>query len=138
VSREPTRLLAPALLVAVACLQIALAHTRALAPWLGGGFGMFSTTDTWMRRHLHAFALREGVRRELGPPLDADREVRRALALPSDANLRALARRLAAAAPRDDGALEAIEIQVWGVRFGEGLAPSGVLLRGARIEAGAL
>jgi hypothetical protein len=87
-----------------------------------------------MRRHLHAFALGEGVRRELAPPLDADRAVRRALALPSDANLRALARRLAATAPRDGGALEAIEIQIWSVRYGEGLVPAGVLLRGARIQ----
>lgn len=128
------RALPSLLLVVVASAQITLAHTRALAPWLGGGFGMFSTTDTWMRRHLHAFALGEGVRRELAPPLDADRAVRRALALPSDANLRALARRLAAAAPGDGGALEAIEIQIWGVRYGEGLVPSGVLLRGARIQ----
>jgi hypothetical protein len=86
------------------------------------------------RRHLHAFALGGGVRHELAPPPDADRDLRRALALPSDGNLRLLARRLARAAPRDEGALEAIEIQVWGVRYGEGLAPSGALLRGVRFE----
>jgi hypothetical protein len=128
------RALAPLLLVAVACGQIALAQTRALAPWLGGGFGMFSTTDTWMRRHLHAFALRPGVRRELALPPGVEREVRRAVAFPSDAHLRALARRLAAAPSSDEGPLEGIEIQVWGVRYGADLAPAGVLLRGVRIQ----
>ncbi len=132
---DPLRVIAPALLVAVACVQIALAHTGGLSPWLGGGFGMFSTTDGWPSRHLHVYALSPGVRQELALPPSLERDFRRALAFPSDGQLRALARRLAALPSVSEGALEAIEIQVWGVRFGAGLAPSGVLLRGVRIEA---
>jgi hypothetical protein len=127
------RVVAPALLIAVASVQIALARMVQLSPWLGGGFGMFSTTDTWPRRQLRAFALREGVRRELAVPASAGRDAMRALALPSEAHLRALARRLAAAPSTDEGVLEAIEIQVWAVRYGERLEPSRVLLRSARI-----
>ena len=135
---ERLRFVPAALLVAVACAQIVLAHKAQLAPWLGGGFGMFSTTDILTRRHLHAFVLYGGVRRETALPPDALREVMRAAAFPSQRHLRALARRIAASPSRSDGALESIEVQVWGVRYGEGLAPSGVLLAGARIEAGEL
>jgi len=129
------RVIAPSLLVAVACVQIALAHTSGLSPWLGGGFGMFSTLDSWPTRHLHAFALTAGVREELALPPGLDRDVRRALAFPSDGQLRALARRLAALPTADPGALEAIEIQIWSVRYGADLAPEGVLLQSARIGA---
>lgn len=46
--RIPDRLLyvlAPALLVLVACTQRVLVHTQDLTAWKGGGFGMFSTYD---------------------------------------------------------------------------------------------
>ena len=39
------KMLAPALLVAVASTQIALSRTFDLTAWKGGGFGMFSTLD---------------------------------------------------------------------------------------------
>ena len=40
------RWLAPGILVAVALGQLALANLGELSPWKGGGFGMFSTTDS--------------------------------------------------------------------------------------------
>ena len=38
-------LAAPALLLAVAAVQLALTRTSHLSPWKGGGFGMFATLD---------------------------------------------------------------------------------------------
>jgi len=119
------------LLVAVACAQIALARGWQLSPWLGGGFGMFSTTDAWARRHVHAYAIRPGVRRELDVTRCGGRALLRVLALPSDRHLRALTRCLAELPSPDEGPLEAIELQVWGVRYDRAtLEPQGVLLRG--------
>jgi hypothetical protein len=122
------------LLVAVACSQLWLAHAEGLSPWLGGGFGMFSTTDTWSRRHLHAWALSPGVRREVEIPPEVARLVRRVLALPTPTHLRALARALAEIAEGEAGRPETVEVQVWAPRFDpETLAPSSVLLRSIEV-----
>jgi hypothetical protein len=99
---------------------------------------MFSTTDAWGRRHLHAWAWRTGLRRELLPPPSLDAAQRRALALPTDAHLRALADGLARLPAADEAPLEAIEIQVFARRFDpETLAPADVLVRSLRVPAAA-
>jgi hypothetical protein len=127
------RHLPAALLLAVAALQIALAHFADLSPWAGGGFGMFSTSDVWARRHLHAFAIGPDILRELEVPYELREPARRALALPSEWRLRSLARTLAALPSPDEGPPEAVEVQVVATRFDpRTLAPSGVLLRGVR------
>ena len=114
----------------MAFAQIWLAHAEYLAPWSGGGFGMFSSQDAGGNRHLHAFALHPGVRRELEPPAELRDEISRALALPTAARLRALAGRLGVQDDPDFGAVEALELQVFGTRFDPvTLEPSGVLLR---------
>lgn len=76
--------------------QVWLAHRAALSAWTGGGFGMFSSTDAWGRRHLHAYAIAaDGTRRELPVPELLGSEERRALALPDARRLRTLALALA-------------------------------------------
>jgi len=131
------RALPAALLVAVALAQIALARHAALSPWLGGGFGMFASTDGWTRREVRAVAVREGLRRPLAPMRDAPAAARRAAGLPDDAGLRALARELARLPTRDTAPLRAIELQVWGLRFDpETLEPRRHLLRGMTVPAG--
>jgi hypothetical protein len=134
--------LPPLLLAAVASSQIALARRADLSPWSGGGFGMFASTDSASRRHLHAWAIRPGSRRELDVPEALHDELRRALALPSEARLRAFAARLAeieaAEAPAYEGPAEAIEVQVFRTRYDpETLAPAGELLRSATLALGA-
>jgi hypothetical protein len=125
--------LPPVLLAAVAVVQIGLARGAGLSPWLGGGFGMFSTTDAWGRRHLHAFAWRTGLRRELRAPPSLDPAVRRALALPTERHLRELAAALARLPAPDEAPLEAIEIQVFARRYDPAtLAPSDVPIRSLR------
>jgi hypothetical protein len=125
------------LLILVAANQLRLVSTTALSPWWGGGFGMFATTDGWATRHLHAFAIRLGVRRELLIPVTFRKEVERALTLPSDANLQAIAREFAAIPTPDEGPLIAIELQVWGTHHDPiTLAPSSVLLRALTVPLG--
>lgn len=122
------------LLVAVASHQIGLARTAQLSAWSGGGFGMFATTDAWGRRHLHAWAVRPGIRRELEVPPELRDTARRALALPDERRMRALARALAEIeidAEPEAGPLAAIEIQILATRFDrETLGPSGAPLAG--------
>jgi hypothetical protein len=122
------------LLVAVALHQIFLGAHRGAGSRSGGGFGC-STTDGWGARHLHAFALRPGLRRELELPRELIDPLRRTLALPTEPRLRALAETLASLPTPDQGPLEAIEIQVFARRYDPAtLAPSGELLRGVVVR----
>ncbi len=122
--------LPPLLLIAVALHQLWLAERFELSPWCGGGFGMFSTTDGWGTRHLHAVALSPAFRTSLAIPPELDEDVRRALALPTEQRLRALARALADHAPHDIEPPETIHIDVFARRHDpETLRPEGLLLR---------
>jgi hypothetical protein len=124
------RTLPIALLFIVAVFQIALVDGAALSPWSGGGFGMFSTLDHGSRRHLHAFIVRPGLRREILPPAALADEIKRALTLPSAARLGALAGALAEIPTPDHGATTAVQLQVWHTRFdSETLTPTSQLLR---------
>jgi hypothetical protein len=51
-------LLAPAVLVAIAAVQVALVQTQNLTPWKGGGFGMFSTDRTGANRTVRAYLVK--------------------------------------------------------------------------------
>lgn len=122
------------LLCLVAANQQRLVSTTALSPWAGGGFGMFSTTDMRGNRHLHVFALRLGVRRELVIPSALNQHVQHALAFPSEAALRTLAAKLTNVPTPDAGPLLTIGIQVWATRFArDTLQPSSVLLQAFEI-----
>jgi hypothetical protein len=116
------------LLVVVALNQVRLVYIDDLSPWSGGGFGMFSTTDTVADRHLHIYELSPAMRREHFPPEDLEEEVLRALALPSERRLeilnRLLRERLGVAVTSD------FEIQVWSRNYDAGnLRPENQLLR---------
>jgi hypothetical protein len=126
------------LLIAVACVQLWLSHTAGLSPWAGGGFGMFSSTDTRGNRHLHAFAIRPGIRRELDLPSSLNLHIERVLVFPTESALRSLAAELAHVPTPDAGPLAAIEIQVWTTRFDpHSLEPSSTFLRVIEVPFGA-
>jgi hypothetical protein len=117
-------------LIIVALYQIALVQSASLSPWSGGGFGMFSTLDHGSQRHLHAFVLRPGLRREIIPPESSADEIKRALTLPTDARLRALAQTFAETPTPDHGPATAVHLQVWQTRFDpETLTPMSHILR---------
>jgi hypothetical protein len=91
---------------------------------------MFSTLDHGSRRHLHAFIVRPGLRREILPPAALADEIKRALTLPSDARLGTLAGALAKIPTPDHGAATAVQLQVWHTRFdSETLTPTSHILR---------
>jgi hypothetical protein len=121
----------------VALHQLWLAECFELSAWSGGGFGMFSTTDGWGTRHLHAVALSASFRTSLEIPDELEEAAERALALPTESRLRSLARELATRAPRDLEPPDAIRIDVFARRHdSESLAPSGVLLRSFELRLG--
>ncbi len=129
------RLVPAFVLVIVATHQLYLSASAGLSPWSGGGFGMFSTTDAGANRHLHAFVLRPGIEREVEVPEALKDRERRALTLPSDANLRALALELAKLPAPDHGAATAVRIQVWRTRFDPNtLVPVGGIHRALKVS----
>ncbi len=118
------------MLVVVALSQLLLARSQALSAWSGGGFGMFSTLDHGSRRHLHAFVVRPGLRREVVAPPRLAEEVARALTLPTEERLRSLAIALADTPTPDHGPPTGVQIQVWNTRFDPTtLTPSSHMLR---------
>ena len=88
-------------------------------------------------RHLHAYALRPGIRRELALPRALEKLVSRSLTLPSESNLHVLAAELVNVPTPDAGPLQAIEIQVWATQFAfDNLEPSGSLWRVVEVPIG--
>jgi hypothetical protein len=68
-----------------------LRYVHDLSPWLGAGFGMFSTTDSVSARQAVVYGLDEnGFGRELPVPDALSEQARRVLALPSPTMLRRL------------------------------------------------
>jgi hypothetical protein len=127
--------LPPLLLAAVALHQLWLVEREGMSAWCGGGFGMFSTTDGWGTRHLHAVALSPAFRTSLEIPEQLAEDAKRTLALPTQERLRALGLALAEQAPHDLEAPEAIRIDVFARRHDpETLAPRGELLRSIELR----
>jgi hypothetical protein len=121
----------------VALHQLWLVEHEAMSAWCGGGFGMFSTTDGWGARHLHAVALGPAFRTSLELPEHLAEDAKRALALPSRERLRALAIALAEQAPRELEEPELIRIDVFARRHDPAtLAPHGELLRSVEVRLG--
>jgi hypothetical protein len=124
-----------ALLIIVALNQIILAHTVGLSAWQGGGFGMFSTTDSGSNRHVHVFAVGPDIVEEVPVPESLADLERRARALPSDSWLKKLAREVADGHVRQDGSVEAIRVEVWRTEFDPvDLTPHGRRLRAFVLE----
>lgn len=128
------RWLPPVLLLAVALDQLWLAKRFDLTPWCGGGFGMFSTNDSRGARHLHAYGSSPGLRIELAIPAELAERTQAAVALPSEARLRALALDFAPFAVSDFEPPESIRLEVFATRWDVAtLAPTGVLLRAVEV-----
>lgn len=124
-----------ALLTLVATNQLRLAATEGLSPWSGGGFGMFSSTDSPGQRHLHAFVQNAGIRREVALPADLAETVRRATTLPSRRRLSSLAAELAELESRGSVRWDEIDLQVWAIDHDpRTLTPRGRLVRIERFD----
>lgn len=120
-------------LVIIAINQLLLANFFNLSPWLGGGYGMFSTTDVGRNRHIHIYANSPGIRKELIYPQDLKDIVFRTKSFPTGRNLKRLARRISVI--EDDSTLQSIEIQVWKSQYkSKTLHPSGKMLKSAVLK----
>lgn len=96
---------------------------------------MFSSTDTRGNRHLHAFALRPGVRRELDIPRSLETDLLHVLVFPTESNLRSFAVALSSVPTPDAGRLEAIELQIWATHFApDNLQPASELFRAVTVQ----
>jgi len=112
------RSLVPVLLLAlVAAHQIRLARTGPLSPWKGGGFGMFSTTDSPASRHLRVVVYGEGGARELAVPSRLAKLAAKTVTLPDATRLRRLAAALVEEERREGRTVERVELEVWGREF---------------------
>ena len=127
--------LPPGLLVFVATLQIGLVSMAGLSPWLGGGFGMFSTLNDRGHRHLHLTLERSGVQHGVDVPAELHDRARRVLALPTEARLRALAAAVASHSNPSPGS--ELRLAIWRTRYDpESLQPSSHVLRKVTIRIG--
>jgi hypothetical protein len=118
-----------ALLLALAALHFALVRCCALHPWLGGGFGMFSTVD---ERRLRLFRIDAGGERQLDVPPELEDAAERVEALPSEAWLRAF---VGALAEDPELAGAALRAEVWETRFDASMRPVPRRLAGVAVDA---
>lgn len=122
------------LMVAVALNQLRLVATDHLVPWSGGGFGMFASVDTPGSRHLHVFLENDSVRREVAFPAHLQRDVRRALVLPTTARLQQLADAALEQHANSAIAWNEVVVEVWRTEFDpQTLLPQARLLRLERV-----
>ena len=105
------------LLLAVAALQLTLAHTAGLSPWKGGGFGMFSTTDDTGRRRVRVFVSAVERSEEVAIPPSLADLASRAAVLPTDAALSRLARGVVARETRYRRPVETVRIETWRIEY---------------------
>lgn len=99
-----------------------------LNPWLGGGFGMFSTADA---RELRAWRVSAAGEERVAIPAELADAAARCEALPTESRLRALASAFAAA-PEHAGS--ALRVEVWRTRFGADMRPAPERLRAVTID----
>jgi hypothetical protein len=96
---------------------------------------MFSTPDAAQSRHMHVYAVSPGIRREVEIPFDHRGIALRTLALPTESNLKRLARKLSKIPTPEGGAVGSIVIQVWKTDYNPvTLMPSGSMVRSLEVE----
>jgi hypothetical protein len=115
-------------MLVIAAHQVWLSQTQALSPWLGGGFGMFSSLDSPDRRHLHVFAYNDSIRKELLLPADMQESNQRVQGLPSSNAVSDFDQEVRLMFDIDPS--WTLEIQVWGTLYDhKTLMPRGVLIK---------
>jgi hypothetical protein len=112
----------------VVAVHFALVTCCDLHPWLGGGFGMFSTVD---ERRLVAVSVGAQGEERIELPRALEDAAERAEALPTDARLRAIAEALAADPPP---VARAVRVEVWETSFGTAFEPRYARLGAVQVE----
>ena len=96
---------------------------------------MFSTPDAAQSRHIHAYTVSPGVRREIVIPPSLRDSALRTAALPTESNLKKLARELSDTPTPENEAVGSIVIQVWRTNYDlVTLMPSGSMIMSLEVE----
>jgi hypothetical protein len=111
------------------------ASQHQISPWLGGGFGMFATTDMPSARHVHVMVrLADGSEHEVALGAAYQDALERARGLPSEARVRHAAKtafRALGAAPEIElpAPPRELRIEVWRTTYAaDTLKPADTLL----------
>ncbi len=111
------KLVPPTLLVAIALLQIVLAHAAHLTAWKGGGFGMFSTLDHGAYRGVDVLIEAPDRSEMLEIPPSLETAAARAAAFPADWLMNQLAKGVVAREARYGRAATRITVTAWRADF---------------------
>lgn len=121
------------LFLGMATCHLYLRYQHDLSPWLGAGFGMFSTTDSVSARQVVVYGLdANGFGRELAIPEELSEEAKRVQALPSTVMLKRFVTKLHAQRLESDCyvisgcVFDQYRIEIWRARYDkETLLPDG-------------
>jgi hypothetical protein len=111
------KMVAPALLAAVASAQIVLSRTVDLTAWKGGGFGMFATLDHAGYRGVDIVVDAPDRSETLQVPASLEVAVARAAACPADRALRAVAEAVVARERRQQRPVSRVTLTFWRADF---------------------
>jgi hypothetical protein len=106
-----------ALLIAVAGLQMTLAHRGGLSAWKGGGFGMFSTLDGRPHRVVRIRIEAPDRSEELAVPPSLEHAAAGVEILPTAARLERFGHAIAARERRHGRAVGNVHLEVWRTEF---------------------
>ena len=107
------RMLPCTLLILVAGHQLCLVYTQQLTPWLGGGFGMFSTIDDGVNRYLRVTLLGPHGQEPVQVPDELDEHRDRVRSLPSARAMQRFAAALAPLYAAEGMHFTSIRVEVW-------------------------
>jgi hypothetical protein len=100
-------------LVVVASVQVVLAKTASLTPWKGGGFGMFSTTDSADQRMLRVVVAAPERSEIIEITESLEDAAKRAAAFPVPRQLERLARLVVERERRHGRPVDTVQIECW-------------------------
>ena len=106
-----------ALLVTIACCQIALTRTSSLSPWKGGGFGMFASLDGMGFRSVRLFVEAPSRSEELAVPDSLAGDAMKVAALPTERALRSFAGRVLERERQRQRPADSVRVEVWRTSF---------------------
>ena len=102
------------LFVVIAAHHYYWVHHAHLSPWLGGGYGMFSTTDYGPTRYIRVYALQDNIIQEqIEIPERLTMLARKTRGLPDDNNVRSLALEIENYLNAHQHGYPLIRVEVW-------------------------
>jgi hypothetical protein len=106
------------LFIAITIHHFYLVQNHNLSPWLGGGYGMFSTTDYGPSRFIKSFVLKDNViQEEIEIPEHLSSLGKRVRSLPDKKNMKNLAVKLEYYLAVNQHSFPIIRVEIWSTRY---------------------